>query len=419
MAATIKGSVECLCCILLILLCALPARARPAKGAAADAAQAQQEVLTALSLGNPGHALEIIDRAFRADPDPAFLYQLGLVAQAQLTPGGKQTLVALLSLSPITLLLLQSKSLPVTTAQAVYKALVDAVRTSHLAPLPQARLNAVVHKQSADCLEQPDCQYAVAEEAQARAVLWVAVKETDAKEATPLDPAGGCTVTISYVDINAGPVTSTAEAKSPVCSGVTLSDVLAAVLERLLTDANARPRGMVSVTSVPIGARVRVDGLLRGQTPYLKASFGGVHQIVVEKIGFQAFQSKAEETVGQVATVRAELGAIPQEPPEPAPAPLQSVEVQAPPAKVIGRDSRPRWRLALGGGALGGGLFVAGLGVSALTSDGQCAQPPAEGGFCRGTYSTGAMGGGLLGAGLALTVGGVVLLALPGHMKKE
>ncbi len=525
MTATIKGSVERLCCILFvlfILLCALPARARSAKGAAADTAQAKQEVITALSVGNPGHALEIIDRAFRADPDPAFLYQLGLVAQAQgrsvaaldlyrryqeivgaavnqqttsaiehfaagmadpvtvlnitanpgmllcvddqivgmlplrtplllasgthrfrvegkneryesgpltipegreaelrLTPGGKQTLVALLSLSPISLLLLQSKSLPAATAQAVYKALVDAVRKSHLAPLPQARLDAVVHKQSADCLEQPDCQYAVAEEAQARSILRVAVKETDAKEATPLEPVGGCTATISYLDINAGQVTSTAEAKSPVCSGMTLSDVLAAVLERLLADANARPRGMVSVTSVPIGARVRVDGLLRGQTPYLKASFGGVHQIVVEKTGFHAFQAKAEVAVGQVATVRAELAAIPQEPPEPAPAPLQIDEVQAPPAKVIGREARPRWRLALGGVALGGGLLVAGFGISALTLDGQCTQPPAEGGFCRGTYSTGAVGGGLLGTGLALTVGGVVLLALPRHMKKE
>jgi hypothetical protein len=129
-----------------------------------------------------------------------------------LTPGAKGTLVALLSLSPITGLKLQPKSLPAATAQAVYKALLDAVRKDHLAPLSTARLDALLRKPPADCLGQADCQYAVAEEAGARSVLRAVVKETDPKEATPLAPVGSCTVTLTYLDVNAGQVTATAAA---------------------------------------------------------------------------------------------------------------------------------------------------------------------------------------------------------------
>jgi CRISPR/Cas system-associated exonuclease Cas4 (RecB family) len=73
---------------------------------------------------------------------------------------------------------------------------------------------------------------------------------------------------------------------------VPLTEALAVVVQQLLTDANSRPRGMVSVSSVPIGARVRVDGLLRGQTPYLKASFVGARQVLVEKTDFHSFDPR-------------------------------------------------------------------------------------------------------------------------------
>lgn len=511
-------------CLIALCFCiswSQPVGAKPAKKASAGTEQAKQEVFTALSVGNPGHAEEIIDRAFRADPDPAFLYQLGLVAQAQgrsvaaldlyrryqelagatvspettsaiehfaagmtdpvtvlnitakpgmllcvddkivgmlplrtplllaggthrfrmegpgerletgaltipdgreaelrLIPGAKGTAVALLSLSPITLLVLQPKSLPDATTQAVYKALVDAVRKDHLAPLPKARLDTLLRKQPADCLDQPDCQYAVAEEAQARSVLRVAVTAADPKAATSLAPTDSCSVMLTYLDVNAGQVTSTAEAKSTVCAGSSLTESLAAALQQLLTESDSRPRGMVAVSSVPIGAQVRVDGLLRGRTPYLKTSFGGVHQILVEKADFHAFQTRVEVVMGKVATVQAELSALPPEEPEPPPTPLQIIAVPAAPRAAVVRR-RPRWRLALGGVAAGSGILLTGLGISALSLDGQCTQTPAEGAYCRGAYATTAVGGGLLGAGLALTVGGVVLLAMPGHLPKE
>ncbi len=70
----------------LLMLCAQSAIAKPTVLVNPRTEQAKQEVLTALSVGNTTHAEEIIERAFRENPDPALLYQLGLVAQAQDDP---------------------------------------------------------------------------------------------------------------------------------------------------------------------------------------------------------------------------------------------------------------------------------------------------------------------------------------------
>ena len=70
----------------LLMLCAQSAIAKPTVLVNPRTEQAKQEVLTALSVGNTTHAEEIIERAFRENPDPALLYQLGLVAQAQGRP---------------------------------------------------------------------------------------------------------------------------------------------------------------------------------------------------------------------------------------------------------------------------------------------------------------------------------------------
>lgn len=100
-------------------------------------------------------------------------------------------------------------------------------RSYHLAPLSIARLDALGRKQPADCMEQPDCQYAVAEEAGARSVLRAVVKETDRKEATPLAAIGSCTVTLTYLDVNTGQVTATTAANSLLCQGAPLTEALA------------------------------------------------------------------------------------------------------------------------------------------------------------------------------------------------
>lgn len=472
--------------------------------------QAKQEVLTALSVGNAGHAEEILDRTYRVDPDPSLLYQLGLVAQAQghavaaldlyrryqeivgpaitpevrktiehfadslttpytvlnvtapagmllcvddkivgllplrtslllgggrhrfrleqrgetyetgiltipdgreaelrLTPGSKGTVVALLTVSPIALFEVQPKTLPAPTLAAVQRALVDAARKSHLAPLPQNRLSLLVSKQPAQCLDTADCLFSVAEQAQARTVLKATIQVATDRE-------GSCIAQLEYLDVNAGQITGSRTTDPVVCAGAPLTDALAGAMQQLMMEADGRARGMVSISSVPEGAQVRIDGLLRGRTPYLKASFSGPHEIVVEQELFHPYRTQVEVAAGQVAAVQAPLKAMPKPV-------LPPTVVAGRPFKhiVIERQlPRPRWRLALAGIALGGGALMAGFGISALPLNDVCSRGPVGGGICDASYDTAGVGGGLLGAGLALSAGGAVLFALPGRKER-
>lgn len=511
----------CIYSIFLFLI-ALPVqkvRCAPAGSSSASTEQAVREVFTALSVGNPGHAEEILERAYHRSPDPALLYQMGLVAQAQgrlvaaldhyrryqalvgaevpkaindtiehfaadlttpvsvlsisgstgmlllvddhivgilplktpllissgahrfrmersqehyesgkltipdrregelrLSPGHKGAAVAVLSLYSITLFAVQSKSLPGELAKDVQQALADAAHKNHLAPLSQARLASLLSKHPPNCLEAPDCQYAVAEQAEARSVLRVLVKDANANDAAASKRFARCAVELSYLDVNAGEVAASGATETFDCDLPHLVDGLSTVLQRILTSSDKRTRGMVSVNSTPEGAEVRVDGLLRGRTPYLHASFVGAHQITVDKEGYFPFRAKVDVVLGEVAATQAPLVVDPQYKPKPPPK-----AVAARPLKQIWierRRPRPRWRLALGGITAGGGLLLAGFGISALTLDGRCVMEPMVGSICDAKYDATATGGSLLGLGVALTAGGVVLMTLPGRSEK-
>lgn len=504
------------------LLCLLsvsvaPARARAAGPENPSTAQARQEVLTALAVGNPGHAEEILDRAFRSDPDPSLLYQLGLVAQAQgrtvaaldlyrryqdtvgasiepttnsaietfaasvtapvtvlnvistpgmllsmddkivgtlplrtpvllaggthrfrierrsehyesgtfsipdgreadlrLTPGTKGTAVATLSLSPISMLVISSGSAQPAVVQNVQKALAEAARKNHLAPLPPSRLALLLSKRTPTCLENADCQFAVAEQAQARSILKARVKLDADRDASTSSAPSRCAVELEYLDVNAGQRVGTASTELTDCEGQPLTDALATVIQAHQTAADGRSRGMISVSSVPEGAEVRVDGLLRGPTPYLRASFSGMHEILVEKANYQLFRSRVEVTLGQVATVQAPLQELPPEEREPPPAALRIEKL----VWVERQRPRPRWRLVAGGIGAGGGVLLTGFGISALSINGQCSQGPMPGGICDASYATSAVGASMLSVGVALSVAGVVMLALPGRRER-
>ena len=499
------------------------AEGKPVSRSSPNTEQAQQEVLTALSVGNPGHAEEILERTFRSDPDPNLLYQLGLVAQAQgryvaaldlyrryqelvgsaasaenttaiesfaasmavpftalnvsarggmllsvddkivgmlplpsplliaggthrfrierrgevyetgtlsvpdgreadlrLSPGGNGKAVAVLSLAPITLFVLQPKSLPALFMQGVQKALAEAARQKHLAPLPQSRLTLLLAKRTATCLEETDCQFAIAEQAQARVVLraLVLTKEEASKEAAPASPPATCLVQLEYLDVNAGQVAATGATENTECSGPPLVGALERVIEQLQGQANSRLRGMVSVSSVPEGADVRVDGLLRGTTPYLHASFVGPHEIRVEKTNFYPWKTQVEVVQGQVTAAQAPLRALPETEREPAPAPMTIARRVPKLVFVDHQNPRPRWRLGIGGVALGAGILLGGFGIAALSVNGQCTKEPQNGGVCDATYTTGALGGGLLATGLVLSAAGAVLVGIPGSRER-
>jgi hypothetical protein len=71
---------------------------------------------------------------------------------------------------------------------------------------------------------------------------------------------------------------------------------------------------------------------------------------------------------------------------------------------------RPAWRYVVGGLGIAAGLAMVSVGAAGLGLNGQCVDQP----DCREIYqaSPGGMGA-WIGAGAALTIGGVLVMALP------
>jgi hypothetical protein len=77
---------------------------------------------------------------------------------------------------------------------------------------------------------------------------------------------------------------------------------------------------------------------------------------------------------------------------------------------------RPRWRLAVGGVSTGAGLILLGFGTTALAAQGLCGSNPFEPlSTCDNVLPPNPVGGTLVGVGAALSVGGLLMMAIPGR----
>jgi len=182
---------------------------------------------------------------------------------------------------------------------------------------------------------------------------------------------------------------------------------LASVAEQVASvfrRGRARPRGTLSVTSIPTAAQLAVSGRAVGTTPWKGSVFAGQQQVELSARGFERQQLLTLVAPGQQASLSALL--VPALGPEPLP---QGVK-----ASLWAGNRRPLWRVVTGAAAMGTGLLLIGIGGTGLAADGQCVPPlvpPAQ--VCRETIHSAAIGGSLLGVGLGLTIGGAVLIAVP------
>lgn len=218
----------------------------------------------------------------------------------------------------------------------------------------------------------------------------------------------------TFLDTSVGSVGAESEKSCAPCSTERAATEAAVLLKQILAQGSARPRGTLSLSSTPQGAEIREEGRLLGVTPYQRAAYAGTHKLLIEREGFEPVSITVNLSPGETAVSEPVL----KEFPEPAPAPLllPPAPLPQPPARpALERLPRPRWRLGLGGAlvAVGGGLLL--LGISAAASAGGCVEPPlvAEG-ACRRVFQTAPAAAGLLPTGAVLTVGGLLLLALPG-----
>ncbi len=239
----------------------------------------------------------------------------------------------------------------------------------------------------------PDCLMETARRTQAGYVL--AIKTTPT--------AGGKDLLLSVWDAQVGELAGQESAR---CAPCTDEAQLAAVTERLtgaLRRGRGKPRGSLSVTSIPKAAQIKVGGRLVGQTPWSGSVFAGQQQIELSAPSYEPQALITTVAPGQQASVSALLLPIASAEPGPRGSALAS-----------GAPRRPLWRVATGAAAVGVGILLIGIGGSGLAADGTCVpplQPPAV--VCRETIQSATVGGSLLGVGLGLTIGGVVLIGLP------
>jgi hypothetical protein len=151
---------------------------------------------------------------------------------------------------------------------------------------------------------------------------------------------------------------------------------------------------------------VVIEGRSPLRAPIERPMFTGRYSVTLRSLGYDDLRETVVISDGQTAVLQATLQR-PDPGPEPPPSPL--IKTPEPP---VGR--RPLWRIVAGSVAIGVGGILTGFGASALAVDGSCVEPaifPIE--QCPDLFATRDKGIGLLVPGLALTVGGVILIALP------
>ena len=125
-------------------------------------------------------------------------------------------------------------------------------------------------------------------------------------------------------------------------------------------------------------------------TPFQQESFSGQREIEVQQARYLPYNQTILVEPNQTATL--------------------SVTLQRDPAAQL---SRPLWRIITGSVLIGGGLLMSGFGVSGLLTNGTCQDGSMNTDTCSPYYNTTAVGAGLTGGGAALSIAGVLLLAIP------
>jgi hypothetical protein len=200
-------------------------------------------------------------------------------------------------------------------------------------------------------------------------------------------------------------IDDTTGSATPTCPGCTVDKValkLGETATQLLSQAAARPRGTLEVSSTPAGAELFVGGRRVGVTPYQHAMWAGPYAIELRQPGFRPLQQSVE-----VGSDKPTQLALSLEPEESAPKPPPTV------APKLREKRRPIWRIAAGAGAIGAGVLLIGFGAAGLVANNTCVVDDAPPDMCPRAYNTLGVGAGLLGTGSALAIAGTVLIALP------
>lgn len=305
------------------------------------------------------------------------------------------------------------RGMPDATQRALTEQFEQAALTERMAvlPLDVALATAPKHK---DCLDQTRCQQDLARDNKAEFVLSYGAQSKDA----PSGSTWQFNLTLLHASIREPAATA-----NKSCAPCTLEQATGALkdaVSQLIVDGVRRKRGTIDLSSEPAGAEVRTaSGEVLGKTPLALQVWEGRHDFALSLPGFNPESRRIDVSDNKRLPVAVTMQ---QDTPEPSPSPL----VQAPPPpppiekpRPQGREPRPTWRLATGIAAMGVGLGLVGFGLSGVLLEDQCVRPPmVSNGTCRVVYNSAPTGGGIMLGGIAVTLAGVVLVAIPGPRRK-
>lgn len=222
------------------------------------------------------------------------------------------------------------------------------------------------------------------------------------KELEP-EPAGAGTITwgltASLFNVEVGSSGATAKADCSKCSATLAAQSLGELVKKIVLEDAARPRGTLEILSDPANASVFVDGHEIGVTPYKRVAFAGKHDVTVRKTGHRSKQETVNVIEAQKTSVTLHL----------------TVGQDDRVILVYERQPRPSWRVGLGIAGLVVGAVALGFGGRALYLDGRCIDAPTGTQTkCDTVFNTQGLGVGLVAGGAAVSILGMVALAIPG-----
>lgn len=305
------------------------------------------------------------------------------------------------------------------------KALVAALQESQFQLVAQSERDTIISGEGAQNCYSDECQERIgrllgaqtvvyyrakvtrpeggAAPAPAPAAIKKSTKKGAAHEAPEPEPAGATTMTwnlsVSLFNVDVGAIGARANTDCNGCSAAQAAQNLADLVKRVVVEDAARARGTLEVISDPPNASVFVDGHELGPTPYKRVTFAGKHDVMVRKTGHRSEVKQVNILEAQRTTLNTKLQVGND--------PVQYVmPIQKP---------RPKWRVVLGGVTTVVGVGVLAFGAYALSANGKCVSPAmSAGGECDQVYSTVGIGAPMTAIGALLTVGGVLMLAIPG-----
>lgn len=201
--------------------------------------------------------------------------------------------LALLTLTPGILLIVEPSTLEAPMRETLRKAISEAVQVQNAVLVTSEAQADVLQRQPdlAECLRELRCQEDVARRTSAQFVLRLSVQREEPQSGQAGRPgkakAGALRFSGELLDVDVGMVSVRGAQGCSDCNLKRALPQLVELVQELLRNGTARPRGKLRIVSEPPGARVIVDSIPLGETPYERDTFIGAHEVVVSKPGYE------------------------------------------------------------------------------------------------------------------------------------